>query len=125
LKRQHSAEPLNSNGVPEARKSSKSGSPSAASTPQLGDDLSTSPSGPSLQIESRKPEDFMIGSPLKKQRSSMADFDDDFKRRLQRGLAAGNIGEILGWGSEPKASPSGLKFGGSLNKKEPDNDEEL
>ena len=124
LKRQHSAEPLNSNGIADARKSSKSGSPSAASTPKLGDDLSTSPSNPS-QVESSQPEDFMVGSPLKKQRSSMADFDDDFKRRLQRGLASSNIGEILGSGSEPKASPSGLQFGGSLVKKEPDDDEEL
>lgn len=56
----------------------------------------------------------------------MADFDDDFKRRLQRGLAAGNIGEILGSGPDPKPSPSGLQFGGSLGKKkEPDDDEEL
>ena len=126
LKRQHSAEPLNSNGIAEARKSSKSGSPSAASTPKLGEDLSTSPSGHSSQLESKKPEDFMVGSPLKKQRSSMADFDDDFKRRLQRGLAAGNIGEILGSGIEPKTAPSGLQFGGSLpKKKEPDDDEEL
>ena len=70
----------------------------------------------------------MVGSPLKKQRSSMADFDDDFKRRLQRGLAAGNIGEILGSGPgpDPKPSPSGLQFGGSLGKKKAvDDDEEL
>ena len=126
LKRQHSAEPLNSNGIPDARKSSKSGSPSTASTPKLGDDLSTSPPGPSSQVDTKKPDDFMVGSPLKKQRSSMADFDDDFKRRLQRGLAAGNIGEILGSGPDPKPSPSGLQFGGSLGKKkEVDDDEEL
>lgn len=69
----------------------------------------------------------MVGSPLKKQRSSMADFDDDFKRRLQRGLAAGNIGEILGGGSEVKeTAPSGLQFGGTLKKKaKDDEDEEL
>ena len=123
LKRQHSAEPLNSNGVPDARKSSKSGSPSTASTPKLGDDLSTSPPT-TLQLESKKPDDFMVGSPLKKQRSSMADFDDDFKRRLQRGLAAGNIGDVLGSSSEIKASPSGLQFGGSLTKKKQDDDDE-
>jgi hypothetical protein len=126
LKRQHSAEPLNSNGVPDARKSSKSGSPSTASTPKLGDDLSTSPSGQPAQIESKKPEDFMVGSPMKKQRSSMADFDDDFKRRLQRGLAAGNIGEILGSSSDSKPSAPGLQFGGSLKaEREIDEDEEL
>lgn len=77
-------------------------------------------------MESKKPEDFMVGSPLKKQRSSMADFDEDFKRRLQRGLAAGNIGEILGSGPEPKSSPSGLQFGGALGKKKhPQEDDEL
>src|SRR6201999_3999949 len=44
LKRQHSAEPLNSNGVTEPRKSSKSGSPSAASTPKVTPtELGTSP----------------------------------------------------------------------------------
>ena len=95
----------------------------------MNDTLGTSPPlipPPSLEV--KKEDEFMVGSPLKKQRSSMADFDDDFKRRLQRGLAAGNIGEVLGSGSDLKPAASGLQFGGSLNKKRPqtnDDDEEL
>ena len=96
----------------------------------MGDSLGTSPPlAPPPTIDVKKEDDFMVGSPLKKQRSSMADFDDDFKRRLQRGLAAGNIGEILGSGPDVKPSASGLQFGGALNKKRPqandDDDEEL
>ncbi|ETN47168.1 uncharacterized protein HMPREF1541_01359 [Cyphellophora europaea CBS 101466] len=130
LKRQHSAEPLNSNGVADARKSSKSGSgsPSASSTPKLlGDEFGTSPAQGQLG-EVKKEDDFMVGSPLKKQRSSMADFDDDFKRRLQRGLAAQAIGDVLGSGAaaDSPASKTGLQFGGALGKKPADdNDEEL
>ena len=76
-------------------------------------------------MEIKKEDEFMVGSPLKKQRSSMADFDDDFKRRLQRGLASG-ISEVLGSGEKGKAAPPGLQFGGSLLKKsEADDDEEL
>jgi hypothetical protein len=129
LKRQHSAEPLTSNGNTEPRKSSKSGSgsPSTASTPKM-DDFSKSPPAPAQPIVEIKKEEeaFMVGSPLKKQRSSMADFDDDFKRRIQRGLASGTIGDVFGSGSNTKASSSGLHFGGSISKSQPkDDDEEL
>jgi hypothetical protein len=125
LKRQHSAEPLNSNGANEARKSSKSGSASnsPSSTPKLGlDALGTSPAQGQL-AEVKKEDEFMVGSPLKKQRSSMADFDDDFKRRLQRGLAAQAIGDVLGSGSKDSGA-SGLQFGASLGKKPADNDDD-
>ncbi|RMD40518.1 hypothetical protein DV735_g4616, partial [Chaetothyriales sp. CBS 134920] len=129
LKRQHSAEPLTSNGSTEPRKTSKSGSgsPLAASTPNLSNNapssaLSGTP-GPSTEVappppptETAKPDEFMLGSPLKKQRSSMADFDDEFKRRLQRGLAAG-IGQVLDSSPEPKTTASGLQFGDSLKTK--------
>jgi hypothetical protein len=134
LKRQHSAEPLNSNGVTEARKSSKagdSGSPSASTTPKLPgeDSFGTSPAQGKL-ADVKKEDDFMVGSPLKKQRSSMADFDDDFKRRLQRGFASQNIGDVLGSGGKDAAkATTGLDFGGALNKKvdtaRADDDEEL
>lgn len=128
LKRQHSAEPLNSNGAPDARKSSKSGSlsNSPSSTPQLGaETFGTSPAQGSLLTDVKKEDDFMVGSPLKKQRSSMADFDDDFKRRLQRGLAAQAIGDVLGSGSKDSGA-AGYQFGGNLGKKKADdNDEEL
>jgi hypothetical protein len=125
LKRQHSAEPLNSNGANEARKSSKSGSASnsPSSTPKPGlDALGTSPAQGQL-AEVKKEDEFMVGSPLKKQRSSMADFDDDFKRRLQRGLAAQAIGDVLGSGSKD-SGVSGLQFGASLGKKPADNDDD-
>ncbi|RMZ92198.1 hypothetical protein DV736_g585, partial [Chaetothyriales sp. CBS 134916] len=127
LKRQHSAEPLTSNGSTEPRKTSKSGSgsgsPSAASTPNInnngtyGPALEVAPPPPSTEIKNE--DDFMLGSPLKKQRSSMGDFDDDFKRRLQRGLAAG-IGQVLGSSPDLKPAASGLQFGGSLNTKRVD-----
>ena len=128
LKRQHSAEPLNSNGVPDARKSSKSGSVSNSPslTPVLGEpDLGTFPAQDQL-ADMKKEDDFMVGSPLKKQRSSMADFDDDFKRRLQRGLAAQAIGDVLGSGAKDTGLPA-LQFGESLSKKPADkaDDDEL
>ncbi|RMZ75413.1 hypothetical protein DV738_g5503, partial [Chaetothyriales sp. CBS 135597] len=126
LKRQHSAEPLTSNGSAEPRKTSKSGSGSplaSSSTPNINNN---GPSGPSTEVappppstETAKPDEFMLGSPLKKQRSSMADFDDEFKRRLQRGLAAG-IGQVLGSSPEPNATGSGLQFGDSLKTKRVD-----
>ncbi|RMZ85761.1 hypothetical protein DV737_g477, partial [Chaetothyriales sp. CBS 132003] len=124
LKRQHSAEPLTSNGGTEPRKTSKSGSgsPCTGSTPNIGTD-STYGASPETNEEAG----FMLGSPLKKQRSSMGDFDDEFKRRLQRGLAAG-IGQVLSSSPDPKPAPSGLHFGGSLSTKRidaADDDSEL
>jgi hypothetical protein len=137
LKRQHSAEPLNSNGVTEARKSSKSGSPSAASTPKVGDDLGTSPSGFNssalgTSLDTKKEEEsFMVGSPMKRQRASVAEFDEDIKRRLGTGLStsANTIGEVLGSGQPQSSStttnPSGLQFGGVLVKEPVQDDDEL
>jgi hypothetical protein len=138
LKRQHSAEPLNSNGASDARKSSKSGSPSNASTPQIGaEDLGTSPGGLAMgggalstSLDTTKAEEnFMVGSPMKRQRASMADFDDQIKNRLGGGLisTSGTIGEVLQSSGTSTANPSGLHFGGALVK-EPasaDDDEEL
>ena len=137
LKRQHSAEPLNSNGTTDARKSSKSGSPSAASTPKLGDDLGTSPSvnnssafGTSLDTKQEE-ESFMVGSPMKRQRASVAEVDEEIKRRLGGGMSvsSGTIGEVLGSG-QPQSSttttnPSGLQFGGALVKEPIGDDDEL
>ena len=138
LKRQHSAEPLNSNGVTEARKSSKSGSPSAASTPKVGDDQDAVPqinpvSVPGAAVDAAKEEEsFMVGSPMKRQRASVAEFDEDVKKRLGGGLAASasTIGEVIGLGMQPSSqpqptslpemdtapNPSGLQFGGVLQK---------
>lgn len=138
LKRQHSAEPLNSNGVTEARKTSKSGSPSAASTPKLGDDLGTSPinfpsSALGTSLDTKKEEEsFMVGSPMKRQRASVAEFDDEIKRRLGAGSSstASTIGEVLGSGQrQPSSSsttnPSGIQFGGVLVKEPDQDDDEL
>ncbi|EXJ87971.1 hypothetical protein A1O1_04898 [Capronia coronata CBS 617.96] len=142
LKRQHSAEPLNGDGVPGARKSSKSGSPSTASTPQIGtDELGTSPSGainignsmtgPGLDVK-REDDSFMVGSPMKRQRASVAEYDDDIKTRLGSGVStsSGTIGEITGsvgrsQQSTTDSNPSGLQFGGALAKGPIDDDEEL
>ena len=139
LKRQHSAEPLNSNGVNEPRKSSKSGSPSTASTPKAtSDELGTSPGGMgigsgglSTSLETKKEDDsFMVGSPMKKHRASVAEFDADIQNRLGTTFS-GTISEVLGSPETTKANentsnPSGLQFGGALVKEpKPDDDEEL
>ncbi|KIW65830.1 hypothetical protein PV04_08051 [Phialophora macrospora] len=140
LKRQHSAEPLNSNGVTEPRKNSKSGSPSTASTPKIApDELGTSPGGMAIgsgglstSLEVTKEDDgFMVGSPMKRQRASVAEFDVDIQNRLGSGLSAssGTIGEILGSSgtTQPSATnsnPSGLQFGGTLVKGPKDDDDE-
>ncbi|KAL2436566.1 hypothetical protein ABEF95_012179 [Exophiala dermatitidis] len=141
LKRQHSAEPLNSNGAPEARKTSKSGSPSTASTAKVGDDdLGTSPSGtnnggipvPGSTLDIKKEDDsFMLGSPMKRQRASVAEFDDDIKTRLASGLSSA-MNQITGSSEQSQppttmdVNPSGLQFGGALVKgPAADDDEEL
>jgi len=145
LKRQHSAEPLNSNGSnAERRKSSKSGSSSAATTPNIGPEAGTSPpkltgampapSSSSVKDDAKKDDDgFMVGSPLKKQRASLAEFDEEIKKRLGAGLGLpGTIGEILGDAAQAQSpqqetSNGGLQFqfGGALNKqtKSEDDDE--
>lgn len=136
LKRQHSAEPLNSNGNIEARKSSKSGSPSSASTPHPGNDsnpLNTLDTSDPVTAAIQKEDDFTVGSPLKKQRASMAGFDDSIKSRLTgSGLTSANtISEVLGSGESPDKSGTttkasgGLQFGGTLMKQDNDDDEEL
>lgn len=139
LKRQHSAEPLNGNGVPEARKSSKSGSPSIASTPKVGaDEQGFSPpdalsiGNPTVTDTHKDETGFMVGSPMKRQRASVAEFDDDIQKRLAGGLStsAGSMSEALGLSgpSQPStaaSNPSGLQFGGALGQKPADDDEEL
>ena len=148
LKRQHSAEPLNQNGTVESmRKSSKgnsgTASPSAVGTPVItAEDADSAKAIPQpTNIDKTKAEDdFQVGSPFKRQRSSMADFDNGLKERLAAsGLAnaSNSINEIVGTTGESTpptlstshnpepAAFSGLKFGGSLFKKQDDNDEEL
>ncbi|OAL34050.1 hypothetical protein AYO20_06698 [Fonsecaea nubica] len=140
LKRQHSAEPLNSNGITEPRKSSKSGSTSGNSTPKAGAvELGTSPAGTntgsmglssSLDVQ-KDDESFMVGSPMKRHRASIADFDDDIKSRLGGSTStfSNAIGEVLGTSgpSQPTAASStasGLQFGGPLVKESTAGDDE-
>jgi hypothetical protein len=143
LKRQHSAEPLNSNGntMEGPRKNSKSGSPSAASTPV--DPTGTTPpmlsAGPSLMAtpiaataDVKTEESDFVGSPFKRQRASMAGIDDRNANALS-GLGMG-IGEVLGAASgsaalspiEQSSKVPKLQFGGPLKKEAmADDDEEL
>ncbi|KAK5954142.1 hypothetical protein OHC33_004714 [Knufia fluminis] len=175
LKRQHSAEPLNrpsANGSTEPmRKSSKgnsgTASPSAAGSPAVsGIDITgaTSPNGTTTganifgssggatgaAAEVKKEDGFSVGSPFKRQRSSMADFDSGLKDRLAgSGLAnaSSSINELMsadpntsaattaatttttndttGATHNPEPAFTGIKFGGSLFKKQDENDDEL
>ena len=142
LKRQHSAEPLNSNGAADARKTSKSGTPSAASTPKMNHELSDTPPllpaaiSTAVDIKSTNTNDdsSFVGSPMKRQRASIPGFDDEtLKRRLAGGMGMpGAIGEILGSiGHAHSSSASretrkggGLQFGGAIAKKEEESEEE-
>lgn len=150
LKRQHSAEPMNRNGSSEGmRKSSKSGtaSPNTTESPQIKPDDIAAPAngdtgatmfGTSVDATSelKKDDEFSVGSPFKRQRSSLADFDNGLKDRLAgKGVAnaSTSINEIVGASNPTTTSPtnnpepafSGIKFGGSLFKKADDNDDEL
>ena len=153
LKRQHSAEPLNQNGgTATMRKSSRgnsgTASPSAADSPAVtADDGTTPPNGSAASAitfgtsvkEAKKEDDFQVGSPFKRQRASMADFDSGLKDRLaSSGLtnASNSINEIVGQdaptvpaktqtSNNPEPAFSGIKFGGDLFKKQDDNDDEL
>lgn len=142
LKRQHSAEPLHNGAGAEGRKPSKSATPSAASTPNLGNDLSATPPlvpglpvpAPSLaKTAADNPlEDVSsVGSPMKRQRASLAGPEaDNMQRRLGRAMT-GNIGEILGSAGDAKVKPEPVggngmhHFGGAIVKKEPEDEEEL
>jgi len=156
LKRQHSAEPLNQNGGSDARKSSKSGtaSPSTTNSPHVaGENGAALPSTASATTETnifgssvgstsavtevKKEDEFSVGSPFKRHRSSMADFDQGLKDRLagkELTNASSSINEVVE-GSAPSATETstnnpepafpGLKFGGALFKKKDDDDEEL
>jgi hypothetical protein len=143
LKRQHSAEPLNSNGntMDGPRKNSKSGSPSAASTPQMADEAGTTPpmlaAGGSLMAtpiaatEVKTEENDFVGSPFKRHRASVAGIDERTAASLG-GLGMG-IGEVLGGTltsaalspAEQSTKVPKLQFGGPLVKAANDDDEEL
>lgn len=170
LKRQHSAEPLNRDGNAGGddstgmRKSSKSGTASpgtgASGSPAIkAEDDTNTPNGTGAEsitgpgafgtsvegVKKNGDDEFSVGSPFKRQRSSMADFDSGLKERLAgSGLAqaSSSINEIVGGdgsamntnaipaftgldSGNPGPVFSGIKFGGSLLKKQDDNDDEL
>ena len=88
------------------------------------------PASINTNIDSKPDDDFLVGSPSKKHRASMAGFDDvSIQQRLGGAMTStGPIGELLG-GVGTSMSPSGPsgsshQFGGELVKK-PDVDEEL
>ncbi|KAK5102146.1 hypothetical protein LTR70_006624 [Exophiala xenobiotica] len=171
LKRQHSAEPLNrgaANGNAEPlRKSSRANSgtasPNAADSPAVegvettkaeppndtstGANIFGSSVGAGATNDVKKEDDFQVGSPFKRQRSSMADFDQGVKERLAgSGLAnaSTSINELMSGALDPSAATpststndttgathnpepaafSGIKFGGSLLKKKQDDDDD-
>ena len=142
LKRQHSAEPVNSNGAAETRKTSKSNTPSAASTPKVGiSELAATPlmlsaATADVEVKISSTEGGIVGSPMKKQRASLPGFNDEtLQRRLGAGLTSpGAIGEMLGTTSNAQATespvemthPSGdAPLGAAPAIKKEDADEEL
>lgn len=169
LKRQHSAEPLNRNGVSDARKASRSGGEGssaggsgtntptkhieangnsnsngsgASGIPMPGANSAAGLGGPVDMTTAKKDDEengtssFHVGSPFKRQRNSMADFDQSAKDRLAGvggvsvGQASQSINQVLGSGP-PAAAGLGpaqtqqdaptlpaLNFGGALFKKD-------
>ena len=81
LKRQHSAEPLNSNS---RRSPASLGTNSVGATPPAESD----PHGPSPPTLSNSvfgtglPDEALIGSPMKRHRASLYDVDDTMQKRL-------------------------------------------
>lgn len=139
LKRQHSAEPLDNGVGPEGRKPSKSATPSAASTPKMTSDLSTTPpplpgfSAPPPQktaVDGPADDGSVVGSPMKRHRASLAGPETDIiKGRLGTGMTA-NIGEVFGsaqvlQGQSVPMTDGGMHhFGAAIVKRQPE-DEEL
>lgn len=133
LKRQHSAEPLSAHtGTPEPRKTSKSNTPTAGSTPPATSSTPPPPLPGSTKLEtsfdfSQNTDDFTVGSPLKKQRASLPGLDDEMTRR-RFGLGFGaTLGDMLGSGNisssggnggpvNKEAGNLGAPFGGSTTK---------
>lgn len=105
----------------------------------MGNDLSTTPplipgipAPPQLKtaVDGAADDALFVGSPMKKQRASLAGPDADIIKRRLGSAMTGNIGEILGTASDPTeqsapATDNGMHhFGGAITKREPE-DEEL
>lgn len=98
LKRQHSAGPADSpSPAPAHRKSPDSNAPTAGSTPPyVSDRKSPPPLLPSTVFDAgalKASDDFMIGSPLKKQRASLSGIDEE---SLRAKFGLGVQGDVLG-----------------------------
>jgi len=94
LKRQHSAEPLNTN----ARKSPASvGTTSVGATPPAEADI-LPPSNQTLPnnvFGASLPDDSVVGSPMKKHRASLYDMDNEtMQKRLGTGFSSG-LGDVV------------------------------
>lgn len=100
-------------------------------SPSGATNVGSSTTGSGLDIK-KEDDGFMVGSPMKRQRASVAEFDADIKTRLGRDVAnsSGAIGKIMGPAEQTQPSttdlnPTGLQFGGALSKPSVDDDEEL
>lgn len=99
LKRQHSAEPLDS-GSTATRESPASRTPTAGSTPPAASSLDVAPPSllPSSSYIPQPSDEAVVGSPLKKARASVSGIDDDTLRQRiglgESGLSADIMGRI-------------------------------
>jgi hypothetical protein len=122
LKRQHSSEPLASGNSDNGRPS-KSNTPSASTPPATTNQADTPPLVPGsglpepATIDATNNPSIFVGSPLKKQRASLSNADDENLRVRMGSNISSRISEVLGSG---EGSPSGSEganfreFGGSI-----------
>ncbi|KAK2767796.1 hypothetical protein FQN54_003955 [Arachnomyces sp. PD_36] len=115
LKRQASSEPLPAGNGENAR-ASKSNTPASVSTPPATQETTAPPLVPGsglpepTTLESTDPSIF-IGSPLKKQRASLSNADDDALRIRMGSNMSSRLGEVLGSGGDSNTDNA---FGGSI-----------
>ena len=94
LKRQHSAEPLNSNS---RRSPGSIGTTSVGTTPPADADANSTANAtlPSSVFGGSVPDDSVIGSPLKRHRASVHDIDNEtIQKRLGAGFA-NRLGDVM------------------------------
>lgn len=125
LKRQHSAEPVNSPS-PNNRNSPASNSPStgtpAPSTSVAGASATGSASNATVSaLASDNTVESIVGSPFKKQRASLPGFDEGIRKTLGGDLigASSALANAIGMSAEHSKSSDGVK------KETMDEDEEL
>jgi hypothetical protein len=107
LKRAHSAEPLSA----AARKNSNNGTPSDGNSPPSTDTDVPAPSTINNGILGKLPDDSFIGSPMKKQRGSVAGLggyepDPAEMRKLLGATHPAPMGDILAMAEASQPSPA-------------------